>query len=208
MGNDVCNGHHDTFNHMTTVEEMKNKSITTLNFLAKTLPKGSHVFITGLADGAVLYNSLSDRIHPIGSLRNDVTYSNFYDYFNCLEISPCLGWMNTNATIRELTTKRAMELSEALKEVVTTHQSSFSNFKLNYVVNPIDQVLDEWKKLGGEDWQLLEPVDGFHSNQLGQALTAGAIWDNLEKMFPDALGPVNPNNAKIKSMFGNQGGYI
>lgn len=32
-----------------------------------------------------------------------------------------------------------MELSEALKEVVTTHQSSFSNFKLNYVVNPIDQ---------------------------------------------------------------------
>lgn len=35
--------------------------------------------------------------------------------------------------------KRAMELSEALKEVVTTHQSSFSNFKLHYVVNPIDQ---------------------------------------------------------------------
>lgn len=32
-----------------------------------------------------------------------------------------------------------MELSEALKEVVTTHQSSFSNFKLHYVVNPIDQ---------------------------------------------------------------------
>lgn len=27
-------------------------------------------------------------------------------------------------------------------------------------------VLDEWKKLGGEDWQLLEPVDGFHSNQV------------------------------------------
>lgn len=208
VGNDVCNGHHDTFNHMTTVEEMKNKSVTTLNYLAKTLPKGSHVFITGLADGAVLYNSLSDRIHPIGSLRNDVTYSDFYDYFNCLEISPCLGWMNTNATIRELTTKRAMELSEALKEVVTTHQSSFSNFKLHYVVNPIDQVLDEWKKQGGEDWQLLEPVDGFHSNQLGQALTAAAIWENLEKMFPDALGPVNPNNAKIKSMFGNQGGYI
>lgn len=25
--------HHDTFNHMTTVEEMKNKSVTTLNYL-------------------------------------------------------------------------------------------------------------------------------------------------------------------------------
>nr|XP_022342121.1 acyloxyacyl hydrolase-like [Crassostrea virginica]XP_022342122.1 acyloxyacyl hydrolase-like [Crassostrea virginica] len=208
VGNDVCNGHHDTFNHMTTVDEMKNKSLNTLNFLAKTLPKGSHVFVTGLADGAILYKALSDRIHPIGSLRNDVTYSDFYDYFNCLEISPCLGWMNTNATIRELTTKRAVELSEALKDVVTTHQSSFSNFKVYYVENPINQVLDEWTKQGGEDWQLLEPVDGFHSNQLGQAMTAKTLWSNLEKMYPDVIGPENPNNAKIKALFGNQGGYL
>ncbi|XP_061196786.1 acyloxyacyl hydrolase-like [Saccostrea echinata] len=208
VGNDVCNGHHDTFNHMTTVEEMKNKSISTLNFLTKVLPKESHVFFVGLADGAVLYRALSDRVHPIGSLRNDVTYSNFYDYFNCLEISPCLGWMNTNATIRDLTTKRAIELSEALKEVVVSHQSSFSNFKLYYLDNPIDQVLDEWTKQGGEAWELLEPVDGFHSNQHGQALTAKTVWENLEKMYPDVIGPVNPNNSRIKSLFGNQGGYL
>lgn len=44
------------------------------------------MFVTGLADGAILYKALSDRIHPIGSLRNDVTYSDFYDYFNCLEV--------------------------------------------------------------------------------------------------------------------------
>ncbi|XP_056010482.1 acyloxyacyl hydrolase-like isoform X2 [Ostrea edulis] len=108
VGNDVCNRHPDIFNHMTTVEEMKNKSINTLNYLGKVLPKGSHVFYVGLADGAILYEALRDRVHPIGSLRNDVTYSEFYDYFNCLEISPCLGWMNTNATVREITTKESM----------------------------------------------------------------------------------------------------
>ena len=52
----------------------------------KVLPKGSHVFMTALADGRVLYDSLHNRIHPIGSLRNDVTYSAFYDYFNCLQV--------------------------------------------------------------------------------------------------------------------------
>ena len=35
--------------------------------------------------------------------------------------------------------QRAVELSEALKDVVTTHQSSFSNFKVYYVENPINQ---------------------------------------------------------------------
>ena len=30
----------------------------------------------------------------------------------------------------------------------------------------LPSVLDEWTKQGGEDWQLLEPVDGFHSNQV------------------------------------------
>jgi len=36
------------------------------------------------------------RIHPIGSTRNDVTYKALYDYLNCLSISPCRGWMNSN----------------------------------------------------------------------------------------------------------------
>ena len=27
-------------------------------------------------------------------------------------------------------------------------------------------VIDEWKKQGKPAWQLLEPVDGFHANQV------------------------------------------
>ena len=29
----------------------------------------------------------------LGALNNDVTYIDFYDYLNCLLISPCAGWM-------------------------------------------------------------------------------------------------------------------
>ncbi|XP_069112301.1 acyloxyacyl hydrolase-like isoform X1 [Argopecten irradians] len=207
IGNDVCNSHVDTFAHMTTTEEIRNNSMRTLEFLGKTLPAGSHVFLVGLVDGHVLYDSLKDRIHPIGSLRNDVTYTDFYNYFNCLEISPCLGWLNTNETIRNMTTKRAMELSSVLKDVAKTEASKYSNFKLDYMENPIFQAIEEFKKLGIQTWEALEPVDGFHSNQLGQALSAQVMWQNLETKYPDAIGPMNPFNDKIKAVFGNQGGY-
>ncbi|KAK3086693.1 hypothetical protein FSP39_022061 [Pinctada imbricata] len=165
VGNDVCNGHTDTFNHMTKPEDMRKNALLTLQFLESKLPKGSHVFMVGLADGGVLYNALHDRIHPIGAVRQDVTYSDFYDYFNCLEISPCLGWMNTNETIRTLTTQWAMNLSSVLQDVVKQYKDNFTNFKLYYVDNPVNQVISEWVAKGGQDWQLLEPVDGFHSNQ-------------------------------------------
>jgi acyloxyacyl hydrolase len=38
-------------------------------------------------------------------------------------------------------------------------------------------------------------------------LTAKIIWGNLEKNFPEVIGPVNPNNDKIQQIFGDQGGY-
>lgn len=50
------------------------------------IPKGSHVLLSGLADGRVLYDSLFNRTHPIGKYRNDVTYEQFYDFLNCLEV--------------------------------------------------------------------------------------------------------------------------
>ncbi|CAG2203667.1 AOAH [Mytilus edulis] len=197
--------HPDTIDHMTKPEQMKNNSLTTLKYLDQTLPKGSHVFLTALADGRVLYDSLHTRIHPIGSLRNDVTYANFYDYFNCLQVSPCTGWMNSNETMRNLTTDRANELNSILQQLSTEYQPK--NYKLYYIDNPINQVLNEYEKNGGQKWELLEPVDGFHSNQIGQALTAKVVWENLETNYPDVLGPENPNNSKIEQIFGSQGGY-
>ncbi|KAK3596643.1 hypothetical protein CHS0354_006193 [Potamilus streckersoni] len=164
--------------------------------------------LVGLADGRLLYEGLSNRTHPVGSLRNDVTYAEFYDYFNCLEISPCTGWMNTNSTVREMTTLRAEELSAVLKDVADENKNTYKNFDLYYSDNPVYQVLDEWKKQGGELWQLLEPVDGFHTNQQANALLADVTWRNLEQQYPDFIGNVNPNNDKITEMFGDQGGYL
>ncbi|XP_045193790.2 acyloxyacyl hydrolase-like isoform X1 [Mercenaria mercenaria] len=207
VGNDVCNGHPDTIAHMTTPQDMKKYATMTLQYLEKNIPAGSYVFLTGLADGRVLYDNLKSRIHPIGSLRNDVTYAHFYDYFNCLEISPCTGWMNTNETLRNLTTKRAMELSAALQEVVTTTAGSYKNFKLYYNENPINKVINEWMAAGKPAYELLEPVDGFHANQRGNAEVARVVWEELLQKWPEAIGKENPFNDEIRDMFGDQGGY-
>jgi hypothetical protein len=37
--------------------------------------------------GSVLYESLADRIHPIGRTKNDVKYSDFYTYLSCLQVN-------------------------------------------------------------------------------------------------------------------------
>jgi len=55
--------------------------------------------------------------------------------------------------------------------------------------------------------ELIEPIDGFHPSQLTNALIAKIVWEKLEKEHPDFLGPVNPHNAEIQAIFGNQGGY-
>jgi len=47
---------------------------------------------------------------------------------NCLEISPCAGWMNDNAAIRDATTARAMELNEVYKDIIATKK--WKNFDI------------------------------------------------------------------------------
>ncbi|XP_067652318.1 acyloxyacyl hydrolase-like isoform X3 [Haliotis asinina] len=207
VGNDVCNGHEDTFADMTTPAQMRNNTMTTLRYLDKVLPMNSHVLLIGLADARILYNSLHNRIHPLGRYRNDFTYSMLYDYLNCLDVSPCRGWLQTNETIRNMTAVRAAELSNVLKDIAATEKSAFSAFNITYMDCPFEQEFANWVKQGGEAWQLIEPVDGFHVNQLGQALYAAAIWKHLEANIPFAIGTLNPNNAKIRDIFGNQGGY-
>lgn len=51
------------------------------------------------------------------------------------------------------------------------------------------------------------PVDGFHPSQSGHMLLAKNVWEVLEADYPDLLGPINPNNAEITKIFGDQGGY-
>ncbi|KAI1242940.1 Acyloxyacyl hydrolase [Lamprotornis superbus] len=169
IGNDVCNGERDTLAHMTTPKEMLSNVVQALRYLDSHLPNGSHVILTGLVDGRFLWDNLHDRYHPLGQLNKDVTYSQLYTFLDCLQVSPCSGWLTPNETLRNLTSERALQLSNVLKEIARSEK--FANFDIFYMDFPLRQTAEEWRKMGGEPWQLIEPVDGFHPNQpLEQAL--------------------------------------
>ncbi len=98
--------------------------------------------------------------------------------------------------------------------------------------NPFKKVINDWLDQGGEVnnkyvsvfsrytvkykyvqyisfqlWELIEPVDSLHPTQAAQPLIARALWDQLEREMPHVLGPVNPRNAEIRELFGDQGGH-
>ncbi len=50
-------------------------------------------------------------------------------------------------------------------------------------------------------------MDSLHPTQAAQPLIARALWDQLEREMPHVLGPVNPRNAEIRELFGDQGGH-
>lgn len=56
---------------------------------------------------------------------------------NLLQITPCIGWLNKNATLRRLTTQRAVNLSAVMSDVAVKYKHHWSNLELNYVTNPI-----------------------------------------------------------------------
>jgi acyloxyacyl hydrolase len=205
VGNDVCNGHPDTVAHMTTVQQMHANVLATLVYLDTVLPKGSHVLTTGLANGSYLYDILHDRMHPFGNVGVPLTYPQMYDYLSCLGISPCNGWLTSNQTILYLTTQRAVELSGAIQNATFSYQSR--NFDVGYLDFPFDQVIQEWVAQGGEPWQIIEPVDGFHLNQYGHAIVSDILWAWLQKEKPEWLPPLNPHNSDIERVFKDQGGY-
>lgn len=205
VGNDVCNGHPDTIAHMTTPQEMHDNVMQTLTYLDTILPKGSHVLTTGLANGSLLYALLHDRLHPFGRVGVPLTYPQMYDYLSCLQISPCNGWLSSNDTLRALTTQRAVDLSAAVLNASLTFQAK--NYDLAYLDFPFDQVIQEWVAQGGQPWQLIESVDGFHINQYGHATVSDILWKWLEQQRPQWLPPLNPHNADIERVFKDQGGY-
>lgn len=205
VGNDVCNGHPDTIDHMTTVEEMHKNVMTTLTFLDTVLPKGSHVLTTGLGNGSYLYELLHERLHPFGRVGPPVTYPQFYDYLSCLQISPCNGWLSSNDTLRYLTTERAANLSRAVQNATFTYQPM--HYDADYIDFPFDEAIQRWVDQGGQPWQLIESVDGFHINQYGHAIVSDVLWSWLQKEKPQWLPPLNPHNADIERVFKDQGGY-
>jgi acyloxyacyl hydrolase len=102
IGNDVCSSDMG----MTSVPDFRKNLLKLLGQLDARLPAGSLLISFGLADGEILYDNLHDDKHPL-----NITYATLYDFLNCLKISPCFGWLNSNETYRKQTTQRARELS-------------------------------------------------------------------------------------------------
>ncbi|RMC05362.1 hypothetical protein DUI87_18551 [Hirundo rustica rustica] len=205
IGNDVCNGERDTLAHMTTPKEMLSNVVQALRYLDSHLPNGSHVILTGLVDGRFLWDNLHDRYHPLGQLNKDVTYSQLYSFLDCLQVSPCSGWLTPNETLRNLTSERALQLSNVLKEIARSEK--FASFDVFYMDFPLRQTAEEWRKMGGEPWQLIEPVDGFHPSQIAAALGTGITWQKALREWPQVLGKENPFNDQIEAIFKDQGGH-
>ncbi|XP_049637690.1 acyloxyacyl hydrolase [Suncus etruscus] len=200
VGNDVCKSR-----KMTTPEKFYSKVMQTLKFLNSRLPKGSHVILYGLASGNFLWDHLHNRYHPLGQLNKDVTYAQFYSFLSCLQVSPCHSWMSFNKTLRTLTSKRAEQLSNTLKKIAT--REKFINFDLFYLDFNFQEVIEEWRRRGGQPWQLVEPVDGFHPNEVASLLLADHFWKKVTLQWPQVFGKENPFNSQIKEVFGDQGGH-
>eukprot|EP00163_Fabomonas_tropica_P027048 TRINITY_DN5119_c0_g2_i2.p1 TRINITY_DN5119_c0_g2~~TRINITY_DN5119_c0_g2_i2.p1 ORF type:complete len:437 (-),score=122.48 TRINITY_DN5119_c0_g2_i2:169-1479(-) len=200
IGNDVCHPE-PSESAFTTPAQFKTNILASLTALDQILPPNSHVILVGLADGRVLWDSLHDRLHPLG-----VKYPAVYDFLNCLEISPCWGWLNSNETVRNATSTRAAELSQVYQQILAEN-TTFANFDMVYYDFPFGDIITKWKAQGGEAWELIEPVDGFHPNQQANYLIGQFFVQNLTALHPTFLSKVNPYNSEIAAMFGNQGGY-
>ncbi|XP_020758110.2 acyloxyacyl hydrolase isoform X3 [Odocoileus virginianus] len=195
----------DPLPEMTTPEKLYSKVMQTLQYLDSHLPNGSHVILYGLPDGRFLWDQLHDRYHPLGQLNKDVTYAHFYSFLNCLQVSPCHGWMSSNKTLRNLTSERAEQLSTTLKKIATSQK--FMNFDLFYLDFDFQKIVKKWQKRGGQPWQLIEPVDGFHPNEVASQLFADLFWEKMQRQWPHVLGKENPFNPQIEQVFGDQGGH-
>lgn len=82
----------------------------------------------------------------------------------------------------------------------------YRSFDLHYFDFDFQPILDKWVAAGHDAGELIEPSDGFHPSQVGHMLQAETFYNGLLAKLPDAIGPVNPNNAAILKQFGNQGG--
>ncbi len=195
VGNDVC---HSGPDGDTPAAEFRANTLKSLRYLDDHLPPLSNVLIIGIANGSILWDALHDKIHPLG-----VPYPDVYNYLNCLSISPCFGWMNSNQTERHLTTMWGKMLNDVYKEIVSNQTviDSFHSITVKYLSFPLDNY-QEW--YDGPLQALIEPVDGFHPNQLANAYIGDIIVAGLDKTFPGFLSKVNPQNDEIVAQFGEQ----
>jgi acyloxyacyl hydrolase len=197
IGNDICK---KKLEDMTTPAEFRAQMLEGLAALDKKIPAGSKVMLIGLVDGRILWNTMCNLQHPLG-----MTYAEFYNFLHESEANPCRTWLTPDAESRDKASERALELSAVLKEIVATRK--FTNFEMAYKDMPMKEAIDEWTKKGGKVADLIEVVDGFHPSPTCHNFMGQLLWRELETNYPHWLGPVNPHNAEIKKLFGEQGGH-
>jgi acyloxyacyl hydrolase len=200
IGNDVCDGHPGN-GSWTTVEEFYSNVIASLNYLNATLPKGSHVAFIPLADGRVLFDTTHEQTHPIG-----VQYPAVYEYLICNGITPCWGWLNPDEYWRNATTVRAQELTAVYAQIIANASAYRYSFDMHLVQLNWPALIAQYVAAGGDAMDIVEPVDGFHPSQTGNALLSQVIWEDLQANT-NWLPKPNPFNAQIEQLFGNQNGY-
>lgn len=201
VGNDVINPHipeAENAKQQTTPKEFREKVLLALSTIEKRLPNGSHVVLLGLEHGGNIWPHLQSRVHPgLSNNVTTVTYRNVWDLLNCNGANPAFGWLDANESFRLFTSQRAQNLSNVLKDIARTNNHSFASFDLTYIDNPDDEIAKDHMAAGGDYAELVEWVGGGHPSQKMHALTAKKIWEQLERIRPDILGPVNPHNAEI-----------
>ena len=201
VGNDICTAYN--FENMTKPQEYHDNIVRAVFRADELLPSGSHIVLIPIADARILYNEMHNRIHPLGWVNKDITYRNFYDYFNCVGYSPCWGWMNHEESIRNQTFEVASKLNAQLPIIIAETRNKTKNVKVHYYGALFDQAI---KSYSGDKASLIDEVDGFHPSQLGTALFGQTLWDAMIAEG-EIIPPMNPHNFEIVTRFGDQGGY-
>ena len=120
-----------------------------------------------------MWGVMSARQYPNNTIGGNVTYGELWDYLNCLSISPCRGWLNNNATIRNLTVEWAHQLDQVYQNLVLS-QKNYTRFDLTYIENPDLLNTKWWVSQNGSASDLFEWIGGglsfifylFFSNNL------------------------------------------
>ena len=196
LGNDICSGHTD-FDHMTSPETFYNDAMAAYNKIDTLVAPGSYVISPSLFDGELLYDTMHAEQHPIGP-----TYATFYDWMNCFEVNPCWGWLNTDAEVRTKSSEHAKTLNAVYEQI--EKEQNFKNIKFIYYRVDWRGLFDKYTAAGLPATNLIEKVDGFHPSQAANAVFADEFFKWMETEHPEAIGEVNPNNAKIDELFFNK----
>lgn len=158
-----------------------------LDTIDQNVPAGSHMVIFGIGDGGILYDNLHAETHPL-----NVTYATVYDFLNCLKISPCWSWLNSNETVRKFTSERAKNLSKVYAEIIA--EKTYKNFDMVYYDFPAMEILERKVLEGGDPKKMIERCDGFHPNGEFHSYLADWLWVKIKHEHPEWIGERNPHN--------------